>query len=95
MAEETPSTQAKQAQGQTSSIHIRKFKSNGVYHLLPNLDTVKGEKRSFHVNTPLKSMKTTYEIQDFRVFEEPPPQKKKTPAVYESAQCVLPTHWDV
>lgn len=36
--------------------------NNGVYHLLPNLDTAKGEKRSFHVNTPLKSMKTTYEI---------------------------------
>lgn len=42
--------------------------NNGVYHLFLYLNTAKGEKGGFHVNTPIKSMKTTYESYDFRLF---------------------------
>lgn len=72
--------------------------NNGVYHLFLYLDTAKGETGGFHVNTPLKSIKTTYESYDFSVFGRTKKRKKKeksSKAVYESAQCMLPTHWDL
>lgn len=77
MAEGTPNTPARQAYGQTPSVHSGKNNSenNGFYHLLPHLNTAKGEKVGFHVSTPLKSTKTTYESYDFSVLGRTPPKK--------------------
>lgn len=51
--------------------------NNGVYHLFLYLDTAKGEKGGFHVNTPLKSIKMTYESYDFSVFGRTKNKTKK------------------
>lgn len=91
MAEGTPCTQARQAYGPPSTSEKDNSEKNGFYHLLPSPNAAKGEKAGLHVNTPLKSTKTTYESYDFSVFDTTPPQNFNV-LIY-TAQVTPPPGW--